>query len=48
MKSETARKTYLRLNKKIDLAGKDFAKGMYSVNVYDKDQLVSSTNFSLK
>lgn len=31
-----------------DLAGKDFAKGMYSVNVFDKDQLVSSTNFSLK
>jgi regulator of replication initiation timing len=31
-----------------DLAGKDFAKGMYAVNVYDKDQLVSSTNFSLK
>jgi regulator of replication initiation timing len=31
-----------------DLAGKDFAKGMYTVNVFDKDQLVSSTNFSLK
>jgi cell division protein FtsB len=31
-----------------DLAGKDFAKGMYSVNVFDRDQLVSSTNFSLK
>jgi regulator of replication initiation timing len=31
-----------------DLAGKNFAKGMYTVNVFDKDQLVSSTNFSLK
>jgi regulator of replication initiation timing len=31
-----------------DLAGKDFAKGMYTVNVFDKDQLVSSTNFSLR
>jgi regulator of replication initiation timing len=31
-----------------DLSGKDFAKGMYTVNVFDKDQLVSSTNFSLK
>ncbi|HEU4788621.1 MAG TPA: hypothetical protein VFS71_02955 [Flavobacterium sp.] len=31
-----------------DLAGKDFAKGLYSVNVFDKDQLVSSTNFSLR
>jgi len=31
-----------------DLPGKDFAKGMYTVNVFDKDQLVSSTNFSLK
>ncbi|MGQ7947484.1 hypothetical protein [Flavobacterium sp. WC2509] len=31
-----------------DLAGKDFAKGLYSVNVFDKDQLVSTTNFSLK
>jgi len=31
-----------------DLAGKDFEKGLYSVNVYDKDQLVSSTNFSLR
>jgi len=31
-----------------DLAGKDFAKGQYSVNVFDKDQLVSSTNFTLK
>jgi chromosome segregation ATPase len=31
-----------------DLAGKDFAKGTYSVNIFDKDQLVSSTNFSLK
>jgi regulator of replication initiation timing len=31
-----------------DLAGKDFVKGMYTVNVFDKDQLVSSTNFSLR
>jgi len=31
-----------------DLAGKDFAKGQYTVNVFDKDQLVSSTNFTLK
>ena len=31
-----------------DLAGKDFAKGLYSVNVFDKDQLVSSSSFSLK
>lgn len=31
-----------------DLAGKDFAKGTYSVNIFDKDQLVSSTNFSLR
>jgi regulator of replication initiation timing len=31
-----------------DLAGKDFIKGMYTVNVFDKDQLVSSTNFSLR
>jgi hypothetical protein len=31
-----------------DLAGKDFEKGLYTVNVYDKDQLVSTTNFSLR
>ncbi len=31
-----------------DLPGKDFNKGMYTVNIFDKDQLVSSTNFSLK
>jgi hypothetical protein len=31
-----------------DLSGKDFAKGLYTVNVFDQDQLVSSTNFSLK
>ncbi|PKB18948.1 hypothetical protein [Flavobacterium sp. 5] len=31
-----------------DLPGKDFAKGVYAVNVFDKDQLVSSTNFTLK
>nr|WP_315197370.1 hypothetical protein [uncultured Flavobacterium sp.] len=31
-----------------DLAGKNFEKGLYAVNVFDKDQLVSSTNFTLK
>jgi hypothetical protein len=31
-----------------DLAGKNFAKGLYTVNVFDKDQLVSSTNFTLR
>lgn len=31
-----------------DLSGKSFEKGLYSVNVFDKDQLVSSTSFSLK
>lgn len=31
-----------------DLSGKDFAKGLYSVNVFDKDELVSSSNFTLK
>jgi hypothetical protein len=31
-----------------DLAGKDFAKGLYTVNVFDQDQLVSSSNFNLK
>ncbi len=31
-----------------DLAGKDFVKGLYSVNIFDKDQLVSSTSFTLK
>jgi regulator of replication initiation timing len=31
-----------------DLAGKDFAKGLYTVNVFDQDQLVSSTNFTLR
>lgn len=31
-----------------DLPGKEFAKGLYAVNVFDKDQLVSSTNFTLK
>jgi len=31
-----------------DLPGKNFEKGLYSVNVFDKDQLVSSTNFTLK
>jgi len=31
-----------------DLPGKDFAKGLYSVNVFDKDQLVASSNFTLK
>ncbi|WP_281228941.1 hypothetical protein [Flavobacterium aquiphilum] len=31
-----------------DLPGKNFEKGVYSVNVFDKDQMVSSTNFTLK
>jgi regulator of replication initiation timing len=31
-----------------DLAGKSFEKGLYTVNIFDKDQLVSSTSFSLK
>lgn len=31
-----------------DLAGKDFVKGLYTVNVFDKDQLVSSSSFSLR
>jgi cell division protein FtsB len=31
-----------------DLAGKDFNKGLYTVNVFDQDQLVSSTNFTLR
>lgn len=31
-----------------DLAGKDFAKGLYAVNVFDQDQLVSTTSFTLK
>lgn len=31
-----------------DLAGKDFEKGNYAVNVFDKDQLISTTNFTLK
>lgn len=31
-----------------DLAGKNFAKGTYFVNVYDKDELVSKTSFSLR
>jgi regulator of replication initiation timing len=31
-----------------DLAGKNFEKGLYAVNVFDKDQLVSSSSFSLR
>ena len=31
-----------------DLPGKDFAKGTYFVNVFDKDELVSNTSFTLK
>ncbi|AOW10582.1 hypothetical protein [Flavobacterium gilvum] len=31
-----------------DLPGKNFEKGLYTVNVFDKDQLVSATNFTLK
>ena len=31
-----------------DLKGKDFAKGTYFVNVFDKDELVSKTSFTLK
>lgn len=31
-----------------NLAGKDFAKGTYFVNVFDKNELVSKTSFTLK
>ncbi|MDD5150140.1 MAG: hypothetical protein PHC28_06600 [Flavobacterium sp.] len=31
-----------------DLPGKDFAKGTYFVNIFDKDELVSKTSFTLK
>ena len=31
-----------------DLPGKDFAKGTYTVNVFDKSELVSKTSFSLR
>lgn len=31
-----------------DLPGKDFAKGTYFVNVFDKSELVSKTSFTLK
>jgi hypothetical protein len=31
-----------------DLQGKNFAKGTYFVNVFDKDELVSKTSFTLK
>lgn len=31
-----------------DLAGKEFAKGTYFVNVFDKNELVSKTSFTLK
>jgi len=30
------------------ISGKDFAKGLYSVNVFDKGQLVGSTTFNLR
>ena len=30
------------------LPGKDFAKGTYYVNVFDKDELVSKSSFSLR
>jgi hypothetical protein len=39
-------------NKTVDvtenLPGKDFPKGTYFVNIFDKDQLVSKTSFTLK
>jgi hypothetical protein len=31
-----------------DLAGSKFAKGTYTVNVFDKAELVSRTSFSLR
>lgn len=31
-----------------DLPGKDFAKGTFFVNIFDQDQLVSKTSFTLK
>jgi hypothetical protein len=31
-----------------ELPGKDFEKGLYYVNVFDKNQLVSKTSFTLK
>ncbi|MBB4802457.1 hypothetical protein NYQ10_18940 [Flavobacterium johnsoniae] len=31
-----------------DLPGKDFAKGTYFINVFDNDELVSKTSFSLR
>lgn len=31
-----------------DLPGKDFAKGTYFINVFDKEELVSKTSFTLK
>ncbi len=31
-----------------DLPGKDFAKGTYFINVFDKDELVSKTSFTLR
>lgn len=39
-------------NKTMDInetvSGKDFAKGLYSVNIFDKGQLVANTTFNLK
>ena len=31
-----------------DLPGKDFAKGSYFINIFDNDQLVSKTSFTLR
>ncbi len=31
-----------------DLKGKDFAKGTYYINIFDQDQLVSKTSFTLR
>jgi chromosome segregation ATPase len=31
-----------------DLQGKNFAKGTYFINIFDKDELVSKTSFSLR
>jgi hypothetical protein len=31
-----------------DLPGKDFAKGTYFINIFDNDELVSKTSFSLR
>jgi hypothetical protein len=36
------------VNVKEQLPGKDFAKGTYFVNVFDKGELVSKSSFSLR